>query len=245
MQSCCSPLTPLTQPGRTLRSSPFCQGNVKMSVTAVLQQHNMFVLYMLWRSDLDTMTHVSAGAQRVFLATCSCVCVHVCVCCVSSHLAALMPALRMCGIGLRNNLFLSVSMCLFPLDPYFPSLSLFLPNTFHPPVSLHPSFVYRTLLSISLHLSSLPSFHPSLHPGASSVTFYLWHIMHVLLRRCQRTDGSATMCVIWLEEGEREGRGGGQIDRDDHPLPQMLTTGQSNHRQLCCPHFLEVVFSCD
>lgn len=44
------------------------------------------------------------------------------------------------------------------------------------------------------------------------------------------------MCVIWLEEGEREGRGGkGQIDGDDHCLPPSPTTGQSNHRQLCCP----------
>lgn len=47
------------------------------------------------------------------------------------------------------------------------------------------------------------------------------------------------MCVMWLEEGEKEGgRGsGGQIDRDDHPLPPLPTTSQSNHRQLCCLHF--------
>lgn len=171
MQSCSSHSFNTTRQNPQIFS--FLSGKCQNACNGSTPAAQYVCLYVLWRSDMDTMTHVSAGTQQVFLATCSCVCVHVCVCCVSSHLAAVMPALRMCGIGLRNNLFLSVSMCLSPLDPSFPSLSLFLPNAFHPPVSLHPSFVYRTLLSISLHLSSLPSFHPSLHPGASSVTFYL------------------------------------------------------------------------
>lgn len=180
---------------------------------------------------MDTVTHVSAGAQQVFLPTCSCMCLCVCVrereslqyvyvqyvCCVSSHLVALMPVLRVCSTGIRNNLFLSVSVRISPsLDPFLSPLSLFLPNTFNPPVSLLPSFVCHSLLSILIYLSSLPSFISLFIQGAPSVTFYLWHIMHVLLRWCQHTDRLATMCVIWVEERER--RKGGMGGHIDHPL---------------------------
>lgn len=136
-----------------------------MPVTAVLKQHNMFVGMCC---DMDTMTHVSAGAQQVFLATRSCVrvraCVYVCVYCVSSHLAARMPALRVCSIGIGNNLFLSVSVCLSPppphlIPPFHPCLSFCLTPSIHR-FPLHPPFVYHCLLSIWIHLSSLPSLIP-------------------------------------------------------------------------------------
>lgn len=53
------------------------------------------------------------------------------------------------------------------------------------------------------------------------------------------------MCVMWLEEGGREGGkggvGGGHLNGVDHPLPPSPTTGQRNHRQMRLQRWLLVV----
>lgn len=205
--------------------SCFLSGKCQNACNDSIQAAQYGCLHVLWQSDMDTMTHISAGAQQVFLATWSSVC--VCVFYKQSPLRPYACARSVQHWHSKNNLFLSVSMCLSPtphprpsLDPSFPSLSLFLPNTFNPPVSLHPTFVFRSLFVDLASSVIAPLFHPSLHPESPSVTFYLWHIMHVLLQWCQRTDRSATMCVILLEEGEEEDWGGGHIDRKWPAEPQ-------------------------
>lgn len=127
----------------------------------------------------------------------------MCVCCIRSHLVALTPVLRVysTGTGIRNNLLLS--------DPFFPSMSLFLPNNFNPPVSLLP----RAARDLSV-ISSF--FHPFLRPRGPRVTFYLWHIMHVLLWWWQCTDRLATTCVC-VDAGER-GRNRGTGVQKVRPL---------------------------
>lgn len=59
--------------------------------------------------------------------------------------------------GIQKSFFVCLSLPLL-IPPFYPRLSFFLPNTFNPPVSPHLTFVYHSLLLISLHLSSFPSF---------------------------------------------------------------------------------------
>lgn len=178
-----------------------------MPATAVLKQHNMFVcvccgpvIWILWLMSLQA----SSRSFRQHVA----VCAWVCVCCVSGHLAAHMPAMRACSSGIGNNPYLS--LCVLT-----PPLSLFFCLT--PSIHLFPSILLlcATLFCGSRFICHLsPLFAPLSIQRASRVTFYLWHIMHVLHRWCQRSDRSATKCVMWLEGGGEGGQTGGV----DHPL---------------------------
>lgn len=180
-QSCCSHLTPLKQLGGSLRSSAFLSRKCQNTCNAATQAAQYVYLCVLLYSNMDTVIHVSL---LVCMATCSCC---ACVCrsrCVAQ--AATLPPLCLSRERTQpvfeNNLFLSVFLCLSPSrhDPSFPSLFLFLPNTFNPPVSLHHTFVYSSLLLILLHLSSLSpmlSLPPSISLSLSRLILnpLVWH----------------------------------------------------------------------
>lgn len=211
------------------RNSPhiscFLSGKCQNACNDSIQAAQYGCLHVLWQSDMDTMTHISAGAQQVFLATWSSVC--VCVCSTNSHLSVLTPALGVCNIGIRKIIFFYLSPCAYPppltpahhlIPPFHPCLSFCLTPSIHLFPSI-PLLCSALFLLISLHLSSLPFFIP-----LSIQNPLAWHsISDTSCMSCSNDASALTdqpQCVILLEEGEEEDWGGGHIDRKWPAEPQ-------------------------